>query len=243
MKWNREAAVEEHSFRSNPLQARFEGSPWHPPRVFCASLADWLDDEVPIEWLAELLKLIHDTPNLDWLLLTKRPENWPRMISALGQWPEAAEEHLIHWVDGWINGKPPANVWIGTSVENQEYADKRIPKLLKIPAKVRFLSCEPLLSSLNLIGADREDLRRERCNDPKRREPLKVGLGSGLIHQIIVGGESGGKRREMKLEWAQSLHDQCKAAGAAFFFKQISAFKSGCLDGVPADLLKQEFPK
>lgn len=115
------------------------------PRVFCASLADWLDDEVPIEWLADLLKLIHDTPTLDWLLLTKRPENFFERVDDAYD-----HSHGEGWQSLWTQGDAPENVWIGTTVENQEYADKRIPELLKIPAKVRFLSCEPLLGPVNL---------------------------------------------------------------------------------------------
>src|SRR5690606_26877411 len=101
------------------------------PRVFCASLADWLDDEVPIEWLSDLLKLIHDTPNLDWLLLTKRPENFFERVLCAGMsmmgyvdgqkstMPEAladAKDATIESVLGWSKGETfPANVWIGTT--------------------------------------------------------------------------------------------------------------------------------
>ena len=94
-------------------------------RVFCASLADVFEDRNELApWRRDLFDLIERTPNLDWLLLTKRPEN---VVQSL-----------------------PKNVWLGVSVENQKIADERIPKLLKIPATVRFLSCEPLLGKLNL---------------------------------------------------------------------------------------------
>lgn len=219
VKWNREAAE-----ATEMAYLRDRRRPPRRPRVFCASLADWLDDEVPIEWLSDLLKLIHDTPNLDWLLLTKRPENWRGQIQLVmdfafnkpGTYPG-----LWEWCYRWSHKTaptPPQNIWIGTSVENQEWMEKRVYYLRGIPARVRFFSCEPLLGPVQIPS-------------------------TGDIHWLICGGESGGKRREMKLEWAQSLHDQCKAAGVAFFMKQVSAFKSGCLDGVPADLLKQEFPK
>lgn len=118
------------------------------PRVF-PSLCDWLDDEVPIEWLADFLKLIFATPNLDWLLLTKRPENClPLLGTVLG-----SSTHIAgfgQWLQDWIEGKPPHNVWLGVSVENQATADLRIPQLLQIPANVRFLSVEPLIGPVNL---------------------------------------------------------------------------------------------
>jgi protein gp37 len=223
---------------------------FHRARVFCASMADWLDEEWPIEVLADLLKLIHDTPNLDWLLLTKRPENWRKRIIAVHDFIAAetntANQCRLEWAQNlaysWAtchdipttkHHSPPSNVWLGTSVENQEYADKRIPELLKIPARVRFLSMEPLLGPVEL-------------SDVTNRADAVSQLGKKSmdgIHWIIAGGESGPKRREMKLEWAESLRDQCKAAGVAFFFKQKSGLYPGNLDGVPQDLLVQEFPK
>jgi protein gp37 len=173
----------------------------HPirQRVFCSSLADWLDEEGPVDQLGRLLRLIHDTPNLDWLLLTKRPENWRDRI-------ERAREHYDGYADlnSWLDGTAPPNVWIGTTVENQEYADKRIPELLKIPAKVRFLSCEPLLGPVVL--------------------PWRTGVRAQLIHWVIVGGESGAKARPIQVGWARSLQSQCFEAGVPFFFKQFGEF-------------------
>lgn len=119
------------------------------PRVFCASLADWLDPEVPVAWLADLLVLIEDTPNLDWLLLTKRPELWRDQIGRVVV--IHGSPYLIgsEIASRWLNNEAPSNVWIGTTVENQKNAG-RIPHLLSIPARVRFLSCEPLLGPLDV---------------------------------------------------------------------------------------------
>jgi protein gp37 len=157
-------------------------------RVFCASLADWLDDEVPIEWLTDLLTLIAATPNLDWLLLTKRPENWYRRISL------AEGEMAESWID--CRGSIPQNVWIGTSAEDQTRWDERMPELLRIPAVVRFVSAEPLLSAIHMGGV-RPDW-------------------------LIVGGESGPGARPMDPLWVESLCDQCQepALPVAFLFKQ-----------------------
>lgn len=164
------------------------------PRVFCASLADWLDDEVPVEWLADLLDLIRSTPQLDWLLLTKRPENFQRRLKAVD----------LFWGGSCLARRclPPANVWVGVTVENQAMADERIPELLSIPAKVWFLSCEPLLGPVDLRSASGGAAISVR------------------IDWLICGGESGSKARPMHPDWARALRDQCAAAGVAFFFKQ-----------------------
>jgi protein gp37 len=201
-----------------------EDTPEHRPRVFSASLADWLDDEVPIEYLADFLKLVFETPNLDWLLLTKRPENFPKRALAAGLYlmgyrdgqtgskptvPAMLPEEQMETFLGWAQGEvAPANVWIGTTVENQEMADKRIPELLKIPAKVRFLSCEPLLGPVALKPEWVElELQTQHTCFPR-------------VNWVICGGESGSGARPMHPDWARSLRDQCQAAGVPFFFKQ-----------------------
>jgi protein gp37 len=217
---------------------RLESLHLRRPKVFCASMADWLDDAWPIEVLADLLKLIHDTPNLDWLLLTKRPENWSSRTAAVVTWIESFVRQCgdsrylptLEWLKGWKQGVPPANVWIGTTVENQEWADRRIPELLKIPAKVRFLSCEPLLEPVDLAPAleiiDRDELGL--TDDPLAATLLQQAVSEGrgdcarMISWVICGGESGqgDKIRPMHPDWARSLRDQCQAAGVPFFFKQ-----------------------
>ncbi len=194
LKWDREAAPD--------LKAEH---PWFGPRprVFCASLADWLDDEVEIAWLADLLDLIRQTPNLDWLLLTKRPQNWSARLHAAFRHGFDGDE----WLSQWLDGNAPANVWLGTTAEDQVRADERIPVLLSIPAKVRFLSCEPLLGSVD-ISAHR----------PRISETLESPLL--LPDWVICGGESGKGARPMHPDWARGLRDQCAAAGIAFHFKQ-----------------------
>jgi protein gp37 len=189
------------------------------PRVFCASLADWLDDEVPVEWLADLLDMIRRTPSLDWLLLTKRPENWAKLMN----WCFGRLMTLTHggnglkeFVDAWIHDAPPRNVWIGVTVEDQQRADERIPSILSIPARVRFLSCEPLLEGVdfgNLAG----------------------------INWVICGGESGPKAHPMHPDWARSLRDQCAAAGVPFYMKQMGGTRKPFM-GIPADLNIRQFP-
>ncbi len=170
-------------------------------RVF-PSLCDWLDDEVPIEWLADFLKVIHDTPNIDWLLLTKRPENFQKRIEqAWGAFP--IPDPMRVYLSKWFTGEAPANVWVGTSVEDQTRADKRVPELLRIPAKVRFMSVEPLLCAVDLDLVERNH--------------------KGELHWVIVGGESGPKSRPCNVGWIRDIVRQCKAAGVPCFVKQLGA--------------------
>jgi protein gp37 len=174
-------------------------------RVFCSHLSDVFDAEVDDEWRVVLTERIHETSWLDWLLLTKRPKVAAQFFDDVGI---------------------PSNVWMGTTVENQAMADLRIPILLSIPAKVRFLSCEPLLGPVDLSRCGihytgsgplhlwRTDLegnggwRKQFC------EPAPE------IHWVITGGESGPKARPSHPDWFRSLRDQCAAAGVPFFFKQ-----------------------
>lgn len=191
------------------------------PRVFCASLADWLDNEVPIEWLIELLDLIRITPDLDWLLLTKRIGNWANRIHSAIDYIAARLDgdsvqalwavNFLRWLRAWLNGSAPENIWIGATVVNQKEADRDIPKLLDVPAEVCFLSMEPLLGSVDLtswIGGHVGVMGVRVDPNPK------------WIDWIIVGGESGSSAKPMHPEWVRSIRDQCQAAGVPFLFKQ-----------------------
>ena len=167
IKWNRDAAA-------NKTRRR----------VFCASMADVFEnrkDLVPHR--LRLLKLIESTPNLDWLLLTKR------IHLVRKQLPKGYEF--------------PKNVWLGTTVENQESARKRIKYLLEFKSpSVRFLSCEPLLGPIDL------------------RPYLKQGVHGTRVDWVIAGGESGAGARPMDPLWPEVLQQQCTEATVAFHFKQ-----------------------
>lgn len=193
-------------------------------RVFCASMADvfeYLPESHPDsqrmeDERARLWALIEETPALDWLLLTKRPENITVVVP-----------------DKWLAGEWPAHAWAGTTVENQQYADERIPRLLEVPARVRFLSMEPLLGPVDLdlsypcpscdgegggrnfssVSLDDGAWDCQRC-DGTGRVPF------GGIHWVITGGESGAGARPSNPDWFRSLRDQCQAAGVPFHFKQ-----------------------
>lgn len=186
-------------------QAQREG---RRARVFCASLADVFDNQVPGQWRSDLWLLIRNTPHLDWLLLTKRPQNIAKML------PCPEDNCLPEWGTGW------PNVWLGTTAENQAEADRRTPHLLAIPARVRFLSCEPLLGPVDLRfvsgpnGTQVIDALRGAS-----RYPHWVSEAS-RIHWVISGGESGPGARPSAPNWHRNLRDQCADAGAAYFFKQ-----------------------
>jgi protein gp37 len=200
------------------------------PRVFCASLADWLDEEVPYGWLLDLLMLIAETDNLDWLLLTKRPQNWlARLRQARNLSLSLDLPNISGWIDGWLSGEAPSNVWLGVSVENQKAANLRIPELLSMPAAVRFLSCEPLLGQICLEAVKNEEDNRIDCFRnlvfcDGRNEPLSL---KNRIDWVICGGESGPKARPMQEVWAIDLLDQCREGGIPFFFKQWGEHDNG----------------
>ena len=181
-------------------------------RVFCQSMSDTFEGPETMggidseNWQTvqrlqyELLCAINEHPHIDFLLLTKRPENVMAVV------------HREDDPDG-VGGGPgvwrfPANLWIGTSVEDQKTADERIPHLLRIPAKVRFLSCEPLIGPVDLTQVEYDSILAAFAWEDRR------------INWVICGGESGPKARPMHPDWARSLRDQCVAAGVPFLFKQ-----------------------
>lgn len=186
-----------------------------PARVFCGSMCDLFEDhpEPDVRAMqdrerARLWDLIEATPNLTWQLLTKRPENITRMVP---------------WGDQW-----PARVWAGTSVEDQRNADVRVPTLLRVPAAVRFLSCEPLISAVDLTGSGTRQTywltgrpgwgSEGTTATGLTMQPLEIGP---RISWVIAGGESGPGARPIDLDWVRSLRDQCTQAGTSFLFKQV----------------------
>lgn len=236
LKWNREAGEKGIRYRvfCASLADVFEDwigaiKHWNPvgrDMTVCHGCGKWADDmdcgggavmcgRIPRPLTMDdvrhrLFRLIDSTPNIDWLLLTKRPENILRM------WPSAdvfdsESEHKAYW----------PNVWLGTSVENQEYADKRIPELLKLKglAGKLFLSCEPLLGEVDLRPAlwleDQYFKLRQEIDRP-------------TIDWVIAGGESGPDARPSHPNWFRDLRDQCGAANVPFHFKQWGEWHPEC---------------
>lgn len=169
------------------------------PKVFCASLADVFDNAVSVQWRFDLLGLIADTPNLDWLILTKRIGNAAYMLN---QAFRAVHGHYKLWANNVL-----PNVWLGATICNQTEADRDIPKLLAIPAHKRFLSIEPMVGPVDLSNWFAANDLHEIDGGPR-------------LNWVIVGGESGPNARPMHPDWARSLRDQCEAAGVPFLFKQ-----------------------
>lgn len=199
MKWNRKAV--------------FEGI---RKRVFCASMADVFEIDPNVnEARDRLFKLIEATPMLDWLLLTKRPQNM------IGLAPKS-------WSQGW-----PSNVVAMTSIENQLAADRRIPELLKVPAKRFGLSMEPLLEQVTLMRST--DLFDKPLGG---FEPLEK------ISWVIVGGESGHAYRPFNPDWARLIRDLCRLYKVPFFMKQLGGtYGRKDIDLFPDDLKIREFYK
>lgn len=170
-------------------------------RVFCASMADVFEGRDDLDaQRARLFALIEQTPHLDWQLLTKRPENFARFLPP-------------HWLDA-----PRPNVWLGCTVEDQRRADERIHWLVDIPARVRFLSCEPLLERVVVQHWLRS---ADTLSGP--REAPQIERGPARIHWVIVGGESGADARPFAIEWARDIVQQCRTERVAVFMKQLGA--------------------
>ena len=184
---------------------------FHRRRIFSLSLGDWLDAEVPIEWLAEMLDTIRQCDQVIWILCTKRPENFFSRLSAAYDWSfDQGNRNICGFTRDWMKSFViPRNIILLTSVENQEQADKRIPELLKIPAACRGLSLEPLLGPVKLTVGQWLD-----SGTPIPRPKLDW---------MIIGGESGPNARPCNVDWIRSLVKQGQTAGVATFVKQLGA--------------------
>ena len=177
-----------------------------PRRVFVNSMSDLFHPKVTYEFISQVFDVMRQADQHIFQVLTKRPGR------AAGWWEKFGKEQFGEW---------PSNVWIGTSVENQKYAP-RLTVLGRIPAKVRFVSAEPLLGPLDLTQW----------------------LRDGTLQWVITGGESGPRARPMEEEWAVSLLKQSLSTSVDFFFKQWGG-RRGKRSGDEAELdgaLWQEMP-
>lgn len=209
-------------------------------RVFCASMADVFDNAVDPQWREDLFMLIAMTPNLDWLLLTKRIGNAAQMMDAAKGKAERDQIHDVQ-ISKW---KLWQNVWLGATICNQEEADRDIPKLLTLPAAKRFLSIEPMLGPVDLtvyhnwLGRSKGGMWCPDCPergvgiDPAEHHDCLGEVENAApytgIDWVICGGESGPGARPMHPNWAQSLRDQCDRAQIPFLFKQWGDWLPGC---------------
>jgi protein gp37 len=253
-----------------------------PLKIFVNSMSDLFHDAVPDEFIAQVFAVMAATPQHTYQILTKRHARMRSLLNdycrcGAGHTPGvhfrsamewAATPHSPTYVKGLESGLfhraqwPLPNVWLGVSVEDQHWADIRIPALLETPAAVRFLSCEPLLGPVHLerylwlVGASTAGPFRDYAGRTRGRGG---GIGGQAItsvpardlHWMIVGGESGPGARPMEIEWAQSLVRECREAGVTPFVKQLGAIRGRELgidshgadwDAWPADLRVREFP-
>ena len=203
-----------------------------PQRVFLDSMSDLFHPAVPFEFVDRVFAVMAFAKQHTFMILTKRPE---RMAGYLND--PATRERVERAAKPFVEARgtnsdrqmyrsaeasgmrfavacfwPLSNVWLGTSVENQEAADKRIPHLLETPAAVRFLSCEPLLGPVDLRGKDTQG----SALDPYEDDPK--------IHWVITGGESGLGARPAHPDWFRQIRDDCEAAGVPYFHKQHGEF-------------------
>jgi protein gp37 len=215
-----------------------------PKRIFVNSMSDLFQDGVPDDFIDRVFAVMAISRKHTFQLLTKRADRMRAYVLSLRgdagyNRLEAASRNLgysLRFQSIPMVPWPIPNVWLGVSVENQHFADERIPLLLQTPAAVRFLSCEPLLEGLDLA----------------KHRPGALGL-----HWVIVGGESGHGARQFRLDWARSIMRQCQQADVAVFVKQLGANvylpsldKTITLDGrknaditrFPEDLRIREFP-
>ena len=183
-------------------------------KVFCASLSDVFEDKDElVEPRARLFRLIEECTQLDWLLLTKRPEDMQRLATPAG------------WTD-W-----PPHVWAGCTVESQEYARKRLPDLLQVPSPIHFISYEPALGPIDLRMAcdgswhDKEGANAyDALTGTAFWSNADPGIGGGpKLDWVIIGGESGSKARAFNLRWARQVLRDCLETGVAPFMKQLGS--------------------
>lgn len=238
---------------------------WRKPRrVFVNSMSDLFHPDVPFEFVDKVFAVMALCPQHTFQILTKRPE---RMVEyfATGDGEDGSRHGAVSGMAAsllerlsdsqanrlWVHRRfswPLHNVWLGTSVENQETADERILHLFYIPAAVRYLSCEPLLGSVTLPpyalegwhpdGSYQEDGTAFIPHFTQDGEDAGVEYISNKpdyprIHWVIVGGESGPNARPMDLTWVYGIVRQCEAAGVPVFVKQLgkSFYHSGYNDG------------
>lgn len=226
-RWTGKVRMLEHRVRE-PLK-------WlKPKKIFVNSMSDLFHKDVPDEFLDRVFAVMALTPQHTYQVLTKRTERMreymgdpatPHRVARGESAYRIAQDYPVSdtQVRNIITGAqwsaelpfewPLPSVWAGTSVEDQQRANERIPHLQNTPAAVRFLSCEPLLERLNLTDLEG-------------------------IDWVIVGGETGPGARRMNPDWAREIRDNCKAAGVPFFMKQMSG-----REPIPDDLMIREWPR
>jgi protein gp37 len=253
--WSGKVVLADDDTLTAPLRWR------KPRRIFVNSMSDLFHPAVKDEWIDRIFAVMALAPQHTFQVLTKRPERMLKYCDAVNDSDdlavascELAEQHGGQGFDFFKTKRielPLPNVWLGVSCENQETADERIPLLLQTPAAVRFISAEPLLSSIDLhnersVGDDYDWLTGDNYDWPDgtaRSRPARPRLD-----WVIVGGESGPGARFGDGEWIRSIVQQCSAARVPVFVKQMGTRphlkdrKGGDPSEWPADLRVRQFP-
>ena len=222
--WNGKTHCQEHQLEK-PLKRK------KPTMYFVCSMGDLFHESVPFEWIDKVFDIMEDCPQHTFQVLTKRPIIMYEYMKRYGV------------------GAMADNIWLGVTAENQEQANKRIPVLLQIPAKVRFVSVEPMLEEILFWN--------DWLEQPSYPSDRLKGIAYAVkylawaewkcgIDWVICGGESGTNARPMHPDWVRNLKDQCESANVPFFFKQGSQnnwknFKD--FDYFPEDLKIRQIPK
>lgn len=201
---------------------------WRKPRmIFVCSMSDLFHESVPDEWIDRVFKIMLTAKHHTYQVLTKRPARMRQFLT---------ERVSVPWGGFTFGVDCGRHIWIGTTCENQQAADERIPHLLATPAAVRFVSVEPMLGPVDLtditIGAEHWDA----LSMHEAHEADSDGPGTRL-DWVIVGGESGPGARPMHPQWARDVRDQCMGAGVPYFMKQMSR-----REPIPDDLMIREMP-
>lgn len=219
---------------------------WRKPRmIFVCAHGDLFAEGVPDEWIDRAFAVMALAPQHTFQVLTKRSARMREYLSAIDAEFHASPddlnerfgEHCVKlsgdpcsagWFEDHVNWPLP-NVWLGVSVEDQARAEERIPDLLATPAAIRWISAEPLLGPVDLLGPEHEGplsngepSAEQIANDPTGWRVVRYGVSR--VDWVVAGGESGPGARPMHPDWARSLRDQCAAAGVPFFFKQWGAW-------------------
>lgn len=233
--WNNKTAFIKSALKK-PLK-------WKKSRkVFVCSMGDIFHESVPFEWIDQVMAVIALCPQHTFQILTKRPERMKvyfdsKPFSDVACHESRIANHFLNYRKGVIPAWcdvvwPFPNLWLGVTAENQAMADKRIPILLDIPAAVRFVSVEPMLGEINFdICWFGEYDHRPTYEFYQTLQP-EYGKESICIKEgldwVIVGCESGPKRRECKLEWVESIIEQCQDLDVSVFVKQLALRRDKC---------------
>jgi len=238
-----------------------------PRRIFVNSMSDLFHEGVPDDFIDKVFAVMALTPQHTYQVLTKRAERMRDYLTRPADDGKKDARNRITWdavadvMTAWyepsftesVTGKhrsraikagttwPLANVWLGVSVENQKFADERIPLLLDTPAAIRWISAEPLLGPIDLVNLHpRDDITVDAMRGQMVTRDGDYSSDEPRLDWVVVGGESGPGARPMHPDWARSLRDQCGYAGVPFFFKQWGKWLAE--DQLPENYVASENP-